>query len=99
VARYGTGLPGGAVSPVLPPRGGAPATGIDPFGHGGTTGSGGAARGPAGLGGGMPMGLGGAGAGERTHRNQTFIPDDEPFVVEYLDIAPPVIGAGEDDYP
>lgn len=43
----------------------------------------------------MPMGMGGGGQGgsSRTHRNQTFIPDDEPFRVTYdCDIAPAVIG-------
>jgi hypothetical protein len=40
------------------------------------------------------VGLGGGGRGgeERTHRNRTFIPSDEPFSVEFFDVTPPVLG-------
>lgn len=43
----------------------------------------------------MPFGGFGAGrlGGEgREHRNNVFIPDDEPFRVELDDLTPPVIG-------
>jgi hypothetical protein len=49
------------------------------------------------------MGMGGAGAGGqgREHRNRFYIPEDEPFRVEFdFYVAPPVIGADaqhEDD--
>jgi hypothetical protein len=46
------------------------------------------------------MGGGGRGAGEQQHRNTTFIPSDEPFAVEFDDVAPPVVGVsakGEDE--
>jgi hypothetical protein len=52
-------------------------------------------RGP-GQGGMAPMGMGAAGAGgrERDHRNQFYIPEDEPFRVEFdFYVSPPVIGA------
>ncbi len=51
--------------------------------------------GGAGMGGGMPMGMGGGGHGgqDNEHRNTTFLPSDEPFVVEFGDVAPAVITA------
>lgn len=77
-----------------PPRTGGPGT---RFGgdHGGDFG---VPRNTAGRGGGptgaAPMGMGGgARAGEeRSHHNQTFIPSDEPFRVEFFDVSPPVLG-------
>ncbi|MGQ0480533.1 MAG: hypothetical protein ACT4O0_05815, partial [Pseudonocardia sp.] len=52
---------------------------------------------PAGIAGMPPMGMGasGFGADSRTHRNQTYLPDDEPFRVEFTDFAPPVLGVPE----
>jgi hypothetical protein len=46
----------------------------------------------------MGGGLGAAGR-EQTHRNTQFIPSDEPFRVEFDDVAQPVIGVDdpEDD--
>jgi hypothetical protein len=41
------------------------------------------------------MGAGALGGGERQHRNSTFIPSDEPFLVEFDDLAPPVLGVPE----
>lgn len=44
---------------------------------------------------GMPMGMGGGapgGAQDRSHRNQHFLPDDEPFRVEFDGLAPAVLG-------
>jgi hypothetical protein len=44
--------------------------------------------------------VGGAGAGapgDRQHRNQHYLPDDEPFVVEFDGLAPPVLGGDPDD--
>jgi hypothetical protein len=51
-------------------------------------------RGTGPAGGAAPMGMGGAGRGgqERTHRNQTFIPSDDPFRVEFFDVTRPVLG-------
>jgi hypothetical protein len=58
-----------------------------------------AAEKSAGLPGGMPT-MGGAGRDqEREHRNNTFIPSDEPFHVEftkYKDYVPPVLGLDDD---
>lgn len=83
----------------LPPRTDerAPAARISSgAGPGGPTVAGANARG---AGPGMaPMGVGGVGAGggEREHRNQFYIPEDEPFRVEYdFYVAPPVLGTGE----
>ena len=61
--------------------------GSGPFG-GGATGE--RAGGP----GGMPLGMGGAGARgqDRDHRNNVFIPDDEPFRVEFDDVTDSVLG-------
>jgi hypothetical protein len=77
----------------LPPRTGEIAPAARPA-AGAAAGAG--ARGP-GQGGMAPMGMGGAGAGgrDRDHRNRFYIPEDEPFRVEYdFYVAPPVIGAG-----
>jgi hypothetical protein len=88
----GPGPRPGGIGPELAPRTGAPAgvqSGAEP--HGGPAGN----RSPAGAGGYGPM-MGGAGAGpagDRDHRNQHFIPSDEPFVVQFDDVAPPVLGA------
>lgn len=86
--------PGGGPSGTGPaPRTGTPSAHLaaqpaaDP--HGGPAGT----RSPGGYGpmmGGVPAGSG----GDRTHRNQHFIPSDEPFVVQFEDVAPPVLGAG-----
>ncbi len=97
------GYPGGYGHP--PPRGGPPA-GQSPGSYGGAdpgASRAAAGRGPgmAGLTGAPPMGMGGGSGGqERSHRNQTFIPSDEPFQVEHLDITPPVLGVRreEDDW-
>lgn len=40
-----------------------------------------------------PMMGGAPGGSDRQHRNQHFIPSDEPFVVQFDDIVPPVLGA------
>jgi hypothetical protein len=45
------------------------------------------------------MGAAGRGGEERPHRNSTFIPSDEPFLVEFDGVVPPVLGVaatGED---
>lgn len=80
----------------LPPRTGAPGPRL-----GGDFGvpqnaAGRAAGGPAGA---APMGMGAGARGgdERSHRNQTFIPDDEPFRVDFFDIAPPVLGVRDEE--
>ncbi len=117
-ARGGPATPGGRVDPggrvlprpgggpgyepALPARGAAPAAPASAGGAGTSPGSQGG-RGPAG----MPMGMGGGapgGAQDRSHRNQHFLPDDEPFRVELDDLAPAVLGVaggqregGEDD--
>jgi len=41
-------------------------------------------------------GLGGIGGQRHEHRNTVFIPDDEPFRVEFEDLTPPVIGLPDD---
>jgi hypothetical protein len=42
------------------------------------------------------MGGGGARGGQdKDHRNNVFIPSDEPFRVEFDDLPPSVIGAGD----
>lgn len=89
----GQGGPGRYEGP-LPPRTGAPGP---RFGgnHGGDFGvpqnTAGRSGGPTGA---APMGMGGGARGgeERNHRNQTFIPSDEPFRVEFFDVTPPVLG-------
>jgi hypothetical protein len=45
----------------------------------------------------MMGGAGGLGGGDRQHRNTVFIPSDEPFVVEFDDVAPPVLGVSGGD--
>jgi hypothetical protein len=51
------------------------------------------AGGPAGMAGGGMGGMGGGPGGpDREHRNTVFIPDDEPFRVEFDDVTPSVIG-------
>jgi len=90
----GEGGYGGGRSPA--PRGGAGAlaegAGRAPaggYGSGGEVGRAGASAGPAG----MPMGGGGAAAGEdREHHNTVFLPDDEPFRVDFDDVTGAVIG-------
>jgi hypothetical protein len=90
----------------LAPRGGsgpagrAPAGMAEPAGAGGWAGagSGPGSRGASGAGGGMPMGGAGGGAGgqDREHRNTTFIPSDEPYVVDLDDdVVPAVLDEGE----
>lgn len=94
----GAGAGGGYGAP-LPSRGGSGP--VDPGGRLGTFGMQTAEFGPAaagrtaGIGGLPPPMMGGAGlAGvEREHRNNVFIPSDEPFVVEHGDdVVPPVLG-------
>lgn len=82
-------------NPALAARGGGPGTAGDPTTTSGRS-STGAGR-PAGIAGMPPMGMGasGFGADSRTHRNQTYLPDDEPFRVEFTDFAPPVLGVPE----
>lgn len=94
---YGGDHRGPATDQPLPPRTGEGS----PAPRGGVGSAGGAAAGAAGgrgpgQGAMAPMGMGGAGAGgrDRDHRNQFYIPEDEPFRVEYdFFVAPPVIGA------
>jgi hypothetical protein len=98
------GLGGG-----LAPRGGAGFGGAGPGGPGlggpgvpgrpslaGVGGFGGGGAPGTGLGGMSPMGGGfggGAGGEDHEHRNNVFIPSDEPFVVdEGDDVVPPVLG-------
>jgi hypothetical protein len=94
----GTGHAGGPGVSPLPAR---PGGGAEPSGGRGP--GPGAEPGPAAssgtrLGAGPgPMPFGGFGAGglggqPRDHRNNVFIPDDEPFRVEFDDLTPPVIG-------
>ncbi len=81
----------------LPGRGGGVAPGersglATPGNSGSTAGT----RAPAGTGGMHPVGGAGAGgAGDRQHRNNTFLPSDEPFQVQFDDICPPVLGLAE----
>jgi hypothetical protein len=57
-------------------------------------------RGPAGTGAMPPMGTATAGKHEREHRNNVFIPSDEPFCVAFDDTTPAVIGPPDDpSYP
>jgi hypothetical protein len=88
----------------LAPRGGGglagrtPAGAAEPAGAGVGATSGPGGRGTPGTGSGTPMGGAGAGAGgqDREHRNTTFIPSDEPYVVELDDdVVPAVLGDGE----
>jgi hypothetical protein len=99
----GTGARTGTISygePAPAPRTSAPggASGVP----GAPTSGGGPGRTGAGAGlHGAPMGMGGAapGGAERYHRNQTFIPSDEPFHVEFADLSPPVLGVRTEDEP
>lgn len=101
---YGGGRPGG-FGPAPPARGGpppgspsGPSGGADP---GASRAAAGRGPGMGGLAGMPPLGMGGGvGGQERSHRNQTFIPSDEPFQVEHFDISPPVLGVRreEDDW-
>jgi hypothetical protein len=81
----------------LSPRGGGLPSG-EPAGRfavGGPSEGAGRAGGPAGMAGGGMGGMGGGMGGhgqEREHRNSVFIPDDEPFRVEFDDVTPSVIG-------
>jgi hypothetical protein len=79
-ARGGTALPGAAATGAAPPA--------EPGVAGGRPGSPGA--------GGMPMGGmgGGVGGQQREHRNNVFVPSDEPFAVALGDdVVPPVLDA------
>ena len=49
--------------------------------------------------GGMPMGGAGARGQDKDHRNNVFIPDDEPFRVEFDDLTDPVLGTHADGDP
>jgi len=91
-SRLGADAAGGS---VLSPRGaaepaGRPGLGAPGFGAGEPAGG----RGMGGPGG-MPP-IGGAGAGARgdgrEHRNNVFIPSDEPFTVHHDDVVPAVLG-------
>jgi hypothetical protein len=89
----GAGGEHGGGRPLSPRGGGMPST--EPaarFAGSGPAEGAGRAGGPAGMaGGGMGGGMGGHGQ-EREHRNSVFIPDDEPFRVEFDDVTPSVIG-------
>jgi hypothetical protein len=81
----------------LSPRGGGLPSGepVGRFAGGGPAEGAGRAGGPAGMAGGGMGGMGGGMGGhgqEREHRNSVFIPDDEPFRVEFDDVTPSVIG-------
>jgi hypothetical protein len=81
----------------LSPRGGGmpPGEPAGRFAGGGPSEGAGRAGGPAGMAGGGMGGMGGGMGGhgqEREHRNSVFIPDDEPFRVEFYDVTPSVIG-------
>jgi hypothetical protein len=79
-ARGGTALPGAGATGAAPPA--------EPGVAGGRPGSPGA--------GGMPMGGmgGGMGSQQREHRNNVFVPSDEPFAVALGDdVVPPVLDA------
>jgi hypothetical protein len=90
-----SGGPGGvgAFDEPLPQRGGQALAGA----RGQASGPGsaqGAGHGPTGA---APMGTGvGAGGQGRTHRNQSYLPDDEPFRVEPEDVTPPVLGVARE---
>ncbi|HEV7788180.1 MAG TPA: hypothetical protein VGP05_04140 [Pseudonocardia sp.] len=90
--RGGSGLAGHT------PAGGAELTGAGPGGGPGgrgTPGTGG------GTGGGMPMGgpATGAGGQDREHRNTTFIPSDEPYVVDLDDDVVPAVLDDDENRP
>ncbi|HEX4362074.1 MAG TPA: PPE domain-containing protein, partial [Pseudonocardia sp.] len=95
--RGGAGVGGVGSGPGGGGAGRSPLPGAGGFGGSGFGGSG--AGGPGGGMGGMsPMGggfggAGGAGDSDHEHRNNVFIPSDEPFVVEEGDdVVPPVLG-------
>jgi hypothetical protein len=104
--RYSGGGTGGGYRDVAGEQHFAPRTGGEPgsavrggSGSAGSVGSSSAAAGGRGTspGGMAPMGMGGVGAGggDRQHRNQYYIPEDEPFRIDYdFYVAPPVLGAG-----
>ncbi|MDT7664935.1 MAG: hypothetical protein QOD04_4491, partial [Pseudonocardiales bacterium] len=52
-----------------------------------------------GMGGGMPMGGPGAGGQDREHRNTTFIPSDEPYVVDLDDDVVPAVLDDDENRP
>lgn len=92
--RGGAGFGGVGSGPGGGGAGRPPLPGAGAFGGSGLGGS--VAGGPGGGMGGMsPMGggFGGAGESDHEHRNNVFIPSDEPFVVdEGDDVVPPVLG-------
>jgi hypothetical protein len=95
---HGGGLGGSAGAHPLAGRGdpGLPAEEARPGAGGGVVGGGAGER--AGGPGGMPMGgMGGAGTRgqDKDHRNNIFIPDDEPFRVEFDDLTDSVIGSDD----
>jgi hypothetical protein len=51
------------------------------------------------MGGGMPMGGPGAGGQDRAHRNTTFIPSDEPYVVDLDDDVVPAVLDDDENRP
>jgi hypothetical protein len=95
----GTGWPGEQQPPLAPRSGtGTPSEAARWSGGSGAAGRPGASGGTP-----PPMGMGmggGAGGGERQHRNQNYVPSDEPFQIDPDDlvdehgdaVAPPVIG-------
>jgi len=94
--RVGPGFGGaghGGVGSGGPGSGGSGVPGRPPLAGAGGFGGGGPG---AGLGGMSPMGGGfggGAGGEDHEHRNNVFVPSDEPFVVEEGDdVVPPVLG-------
>ncbi|WP_445187768.1 hypothetical protein ACTXG6_11520 [Pseudonocardia sp. Cha107L01] len=88
--RGGSGLAGRA------PAGGAELAGAGAGGGRGAPGTGG---GTGGMGGGMPMGGPGAGGQDREHRNTTFIPSDEPYVVDLDDDVVPAVLDDDENRP
>jgi hypothetical protein len=100
-AGYAGGY-GGAGHPLAERGGPATPAGTGRPGTGGGTPGGAATAGErAGGAGGMPMGgMGGAGRSgqDKDHRNNIFIPDDEPFRVEFDDLSDAVIGPDDDQW-
>jgi hypothetical protein len=88
--RGGSGLAGRA------PSGGAELAGAGAGGGRGAPGTGGST---GGMGGGMPMGGPGAGGQDREHRNTTFIPSDEPYVVDLDDDVVPAVLDDDENRP
>jgi hypothetical protein len=83
--------PRGGTGPLTEGAGRASASGS--YGAGGEVGRAAPSTGPAG----MPMGGAGAAGGEdREHRNTVFLPDDEPFRVDFDDVTGAVIGLPEE---